>query len=738
MIHSMPFVIPKKVKKLWDAWDLRLCIIISLSLQAFLLLLAPSRQRSRSNLLARSVWASYLLADWIAAVAIGQITKSHGDPGKHEGNDDLFALWASFLLMHLGGPDGITSLSLEDNELWIRHLFGLILQVMAALYCLNLTLFKNKILVPNILVFIGGLIKFSERTWALHRASLVRFGATALPDPNPGPDYQEAEKVYSATRSVQVQFTIEEVLTNTMSDSASTEPISAIQGPDPQYFDEMNLLRVAYCFFGTFKGLIVGFLLSSKHRKSSRSYFLNETASRAFRLVEYELSFMYQVLHTKAIVIHGRLGYSLRFITISSTVVAFLLFHFTKKHGYGKFEIGLTYTLFIGAMVLDTISVFNLIFSDWVFMAFKDEWIIKFCPQALLKIFRMSRWSKSVSQKDIISHCLGPNVMGGAQDLASYLRKYGISKTVKSSVLSNFSYWRRVESYLEDFIFNELKNKSNKAVELRDAIKTCSQRGEAALLQNHSSYIKLNWSIAKFQYAESLLLWHLATELCYYKDNSSTTTDHKTHGEQNIWQLFAQRCCRTCACQGHQEEDQSKNSNQEKSNDDQSSGRYKNICKVLSNYMFYLLVNKPVMLAPVLGNWNIVFRDTCAEANRFFRKHNLSSHAEACDQILSVKPKVRSTGMKGERSKSVLFDACILAQQLQKEDSSERWKIMSRVWVEMLSYAAIYCMPFVHAKQLRKGGELLTFTWLLMNHLGLGTQFAEQEQEAGTDMMEII
>ncbi|PON34528.1 hypothetical protein TorRG33x02_353160 [Trema orientale] len=723
----MQLPIPRKVKKVWDVWDLRLSITTSLLLQAFLLLLAPSRQRSRSNLLFRSIWATYLLADWVAAVAIGLITKSLGDPDDPEGNDDLFALWASFLLMHLGGPDGITSLSLEDNELWIRHLFGLFLQVVSAAYSFYLTLNKNKLWFPTILVFIGGNIKFAERTLALRLASLERFGATTLPDPNPGPDYQEAEIAYSTMRSVQVQSTLAEMMTTTMpggvSNFVATEPISAVEGPIQKNLDEMKLLEVAYSLYGTFKGLIVGFLLSSKDRESSRSYFLQETATRAFRLVEYELSFMYQVLHTKAVVIHGKVGYSLRFISICSTILAFLVFAFIGKKGFGKFEIGVTYALFIGAIVLDIISVFKLIFSDWVLMVIKDSWIIKHIPTVILT---RTRWSGSVSQKNMISHCLAPKI--GVQELAGYHHKYGISETLKT-ILCNFSYSETVRNFLKDFIFHELQKKSKKASNLRDSIEACSQRGDSALLQSSSSYIKLKWSIGEFQYAESLLIWHLATELCYHHDveANSSTTDHQREGE-TFCKLLAQLCCRSCVRQGRQD-DQSSSGRQE---DDDG----KRICKLISNYMFYLLVKKPAMLAPVLGNWNIVFRDTCAEAKRFFDKHNLSCHAEACKKVLSVKPKVRSAAIKGDRSKSVLFDACILAQQLQKEES--QWKIMSRVWVEMLSYAAINCRPFIHAQQLSKGGELLTFTWMLMNHLGLGTQFAEQEQQAGTKMVTII
>lgn len=44
------------------------------------------------------------------------------------------AFWAPFLLVHLGGPDTITAYSLEGNELWLRHLLNLVVQVGVAFY----------------------------------------------------------------------------------------------------------------------------------------------------------------------------------------------------------------------------------------------------------------------------------------------------------------------------------------------------------------------------------------------------------------------------------------------------------------------------------------------------------------------------------------------------------------------------------------------------------------------------
>ena len=86
--------------------------------------------------------------------------------------------------------------------------------------------------------------------------------------------------------------------------------------------------------------------------------------------------------------------------------------------------------------------------------------------------------------------------------------------------------------------------------------------------------------------------------------------------------------------------------------------------------------------------------------------------------------------VKGGWSKSGLFDACVLAKKLRPFDSNTRWKIISVVWVEKLSFAAIHARPEAHAQQLSKGGELITFVWLLMAHFGLGEQLQISEGHA--------
>lgn len=709
MDPNMQVPLPKWLKKIWDVWNLRGCILLSLYLQIFLILFASFRKKCRSKLLLVFIWSAYLLADWVAAVAIGIITKSQVDRCDSKGNKDLFALWASFLLLHLGGPDTITSFALEDNEFWLRHLVGLVVQVLAAAYCFYLTLIHNKLLVPTVLVLVVGTVKFGERTCALYLASVDHFGETVLPDPVAGPDYEETVAIHSTMRSREVPTMEVVVPIRPNVGNGYKHPKFTVEGNLEESLDDMQLLQEAYYLFESFKGLIVGFLLSSKERELSRDFFLKRTYSGAFKLIEYELSFMYEVLHTKVIVVRHKIGCTLRLLSFCSTIVALVFFILDEKHEFGKyrkFDIDLTYALFSGAIFLDTISVFRLIFSDWTLIALNNanKWSRKFADV----ILKGRRWSGSVSQYNMIKNCLDERPEW-VFTFAGYVGFRGILGRIK---IVYFSSSEEVTEELKYFIFKHLRIKSLRANNRRAAMEACSQRGDWALLQN-SNYKELKWSLGEYQFAESVLLWHIATDLYFAISeaeqcapcNGRETTHHACTDLRKL--------CPCCASKAR-----------------------RRICKLVSDYMFYLLVMQHTMMAPVLGNWHIVFQDTCAEAKRFFRKHLISDHKKACDMIILVETKFRSAAVKGSKSKSVLFDACILAKQLQELEAVP-WTLMTRVWIELLSYAAIKCRPIVHAQQPSRGGELLTFTWLLMNHLGLGTQFYELENQAATKMVAV-
>ncbi|KAG6438216.1 hypothetical protein SASPL_103153 [Salvia splendens] len=84
-----------------------------------------------------------------------------------------------FLLLHLGT---ITAYSLEDNELWLRHLVGMGIQTGLAFYIL--------------------LVAFHSSDWLPYMISSKNFSNSMLPEPDPGGNYARASKAAEGSNPI--------------------------------------------------------------------------------------------------------------------------------------------------------------------------------------------------------------------------------------------------------------------------------------------------------------------------------------------------------------------------------------------------------------------------------------------------------------------------------------------------------------------------------------------------------
>ncbi|KAH7860289.1 hypothetical protein Vadar_011691 [Vaccinium darrowii] len=160
--------IPTWVRRLWDVWDLRVLVLLSFTLQLILSIFGNRRKYISSLWISVLVWSTYLMAEWVATVALGKLSDAQGDPEK---SNILWAIWAPLILLHLGGPDSITAYSLEDNQLWMRHLLGLAVQLFMAIYVILMSWENSWFLFISLPALIAGLIKYGERTWVLKLVS---------------------------------------------------------------------------------------------------------------------------------------------------------------------------------------------------------------------------------------------------------------------------------------------------------------------------------------------------------------------------------------------------------------------------------------------------------------------------------------------------------------------------------------------------------------------------------------
>ncbi|GMP36041.1 hypothetical protein CsSME_00008282 [Camellia sinensis var. sinensis] len=161
-------LIPASWKILWDVWYVRILVLLSLTLQIILFIFGKRRKNMPSQWIKVIVWLAYIMADWVATVALGKL--SHVQNNISNPNNALQALWAPLLLLHLGGPDTITAYSLEDNQFWIRHFLGMGVQATVAIYVIVMSwrhFWFSYMLIPT---FMAGIIKCGERTWTLKLA----------------------------------------------------------------------------------------------------------------------------------------------------------------------------------------------------------------------------------------------------------------------------------------------------------------------------------------------------------------------------------------------------------------------------------------------------------------------------------------------------------------------------------------------------------------------------------------
>ncbi|XP_002510230.3 uncharacterized protein LOC8278883 [Ricinus communis] len=681
------------IRKLWKDWELRILVLLSLSLQIILIFFGKRRKYMSKVWIRFLLWSAYLMADWVATVALGVLLNNMGDvyeEGRKAANLDadtqLTAFWAPFLLLHLGGPDAITAYALEDNELWLRHFLGLGVQTGVAVCIFLLAWTASRFSILTMPMLLAGIIKYGERTWALRSASNEELRDSMLTAPDPGPNYSKFMEEFTLKQYEGFYAMAEEVL-----ESQAQVDVSARE--DDHTIKDAPELRKAHFLFKTFKRLFVDLILSFQDRDNSQSLFKDITSENAFRVIAIELGFMYDMLYTKGKVIYSRNGCYLRFISLTSTCIVLVFFSLYKTHGCAKIDIAITFLLLIIAIILELYALLLVLSSDWTDLYLsKHEGVLR---QVItrLRLPKRPRWSKSLAQYSLLSYSLKskPVVNSKIQKL------FSIDNILEHLHMTT----ERVGDDLETFIFNHLKKKfqdlkaqsdDGYAKKLKDL---CMCRGARAL-KGFTFDEELRWSV-EVEFDQGILIWHIATDLCYH-------SDHEAQNDTN-----------------------------------------RKISNSLSKYMLYLLVMRSTMLPMGIGK--IRYQDTCAEATRFFEKHEsilgtirrsqnlcnwvfnlfrkgnpeLKENQEACEVLLKVNTVVPPAKVKGDRSKSVLFDACRLASQLQ--NIPNKWEVMGNVWVEMLAYAASHCRGTYHAQQLGRGGELLTHVWLLMAHFGLTEQF---------------
>ncbi|KAG2570647.1 uncharacterized protein LOC120639748 [Panicum virgatum] len=642
----------------WDEWQMRIIVAASLLIQWFLLLAVPMRKYTIPTWLRRLIWLAYISGDALAIYALATLfsrqTKASSPCNTGARASSLEVLWAPVLLIHLGDAR-------VDNEMWTRHTVTLVSQVTVALYSFYKTWPDSgdrRLLWSAVLLFFIAILICCEKPWALRRASINRLvsvysslAAGERQKPTSAWEYLFTELDFGGGSIVGVKRKQRSTI---LSEGDKVQMI----------LSDMSLGAAAATAAQKSQGLPEEDVLGTLDPGAEKN--MKHWLRRAFGLIYARAN----VVSTPAyLACHVLLVPSLH-----ATAIA--LFATSHKHAYKQFnaaDVKMTYVILSFTAVLDVFGVPISELLYWVLSKTKIPALCETLPgdnliDAVQKVKnprtgRLIKWARSLGYKGRFFH----------RDNRS------------NNLYGKFA----------GFVVNELLGYEVRGLDLasyRDtkqdknwALKKCkvlfNKDGEDV---NTDTAI---WkSLRKLPFDESVLRWHIATDLCCRLSPPPKGLNLLTYTHSK------------CAAG-------------------------------ISNYMAHLLNCRPDML--MTGSRQHLFSEALRTMDSMGRVvwRSIDDAKDACSKHVLTK------------------EAWCLAKELvELGDDKTRWELMYRVWVGLLCYSASMCRGYQHAKSLGEGGEFLSFVWFVIALKGGKTladklQMPDDEgatQETTGETMEII
>ena len=664
------------MRNFWDNWELRVLVLLSLTLQLSLLYFGRRRRYKVETWIHIFLWFCYLVADSVATVALGVISCKQGNSCSYDGNDsqvqnDIMAFWAPFMLLHLGGQDTITAYAVQDNDLWLRHLLKLVVQSSVALYVFRTSWNGNWLSFLTITMLLAGFIKYAERIWVMRSAN-------------------------------------------------RTPKFDGHYNMDDQYDAQDNFPR----FKPLFLNRKIRYKLRRDNSKKFRRYYFQEAFKKferydyqeAFQMIEIELGHAYDTFYTKIPLFFTAWGCFFRCISISATIFTFVFFLVKERQEHLQTDLIITYILLSGAVVFEICAVILLIGSD-----VGRLWLEVYVPLSGLKIssdqfFAIKRWSKSVGQLNMLSFCVKykPGISLGTPksfaDLRVLFFNYFLPKqTRKLQMMFYCMTNKKVSDELKRLVWNNFFEKSN----LR----------KPGFSEDYNKYISGHeHQSVELEIYQSIIIWHIATDLCFYSDNDNNVgipaerqvfkdilIRKRVIKEISDYMMYLLSMCPFMLSTGN------------------TKISFWKACELLGEALKNFTGSSMSLIA-------------CKEIMSYVSNQEKDSDFEEYDsnQPDSMDDDHRSDSEDDDHrlDSLLLYYAVLVAKNLRGNE--QKWEILTRFWIENLGYVATLCQGKNHAKQLLRGGEFLTHVWFLIEHLDLKKSFRkpptrpqEEEQIAG-------
>ena len=652
-----------------DLWMIRIAVLSSFAAHLVLILLAGIRRHKASGGRTLLLWLAYQLGNWAATYALGNL--SFGC--KSQEQQQLVAFWAPFLLQHLGGPDNISAYSLEDNVLSGRQALNVFVQVGGAIYVLYKHIYMGAgdgvLLLASIIILAVGVAKYVEKALALRRGNLGNIRSLS----------KKKKKKKQPTRF--------------------TDACVFRRGR----VDDEQALMVAHNMFPFCQRAMTDSSvdMDSPDLDASRKIFSFGWENMC-KVVEMELSLMYDILYTKAAMVHTWGGYLIRFVSPLATITAFFLFLLCSKDGQRREDVIITYTLLVATFLLDMRWLFRALGSTWTHAFLQARplcwlhhkalssrrWyrlrrvVVSLDLGRLILLMAPSRyrtWSGTIGQYSLLDVCTRDTTLCGRA-----AKKIGLEEGWNEH---RHSQGLELSEDVKRLVFKRVGKILNSTYEDKGEDAAYSMNditafwGQAAAKRRQKKLRRFRLAFGR-EFQEDILVWHIATQvfLMCGGSNQSLIRGENAHAKA---------------------------------------------IKALSEYLMFLVaVRRHMLPGLVLRSLYEVTRDALQDIWRDEADTSSSSttgREEKLARILRDKKDADSEwGLEHDKTRLVSDGANIAMVLLSAEQSEmpELLELVFNVWVDKLLYAGTRCSRESHARQLSRGGELTTIVWILAEHAG--------------------
>ncbi|KAM3309846.1 hypothetical protein ACQJBY_030878 [Aegilops geniculata] len=636
----------------WEEWQLRVLVLSSLCVQFLLFFSIWVRRVPALRRLRVVVWMAYLGGDALAIYALATLFNRHRQRttdvvGESRSSSGLEVIWAPVLLIHLGGQVTLSAFSMEDNELWLRHVITLVSQVTVSLYVFcRWWSGEQRLLQTAIILFVFGILKFSIKPWTLRRASYSQMLASA--DVSLGKGGRKRGRGNKEEDALSLDEYVTQAKETMRCDQEADEPtvkdkVATRSDGDPGPLS-INTIDYFVDMSAPYGGRLGDLRYFQKRKK--------ETATDASsKILQAHFSYIFFFLYTKVMALNAteyQLVLWLPFLALASVV----LFATSHKDGYNSTDVKVTYILFSCTALLE--FLFPLSFL-----------VLPFIPRLRFLVMYMEEWHFMISQCDLMSFYVRKKKPTFLMNIVFFkcLREYVNKVWYVRHVSAACEITELVQLHIEEDGWKKFINDASTYRRFSDL------RGQLTLKKHQQPGLGEElWGSFKVPFDKSILLWHIATSLCFHRPLDKPSSFPR--GQSPLTRRSLE----------------------------------------MSDYMFYLLFIRTEMLLP--GTRPGLSTVAVYDLEDILKNSNANVEDE---EALAQEIVKHTTG------DTLIHEASRLAVSLMKLQEEEMWQIIQGMWVEMLCYLASRSRGFLHAKSLGEGGEYLSYVWLLWSCMGMQT-----------------